>query len=342
MKNVSQVLIPHTDTVNIVYDTVTIEKLTGNGGREDLIYYYHGNHLSSTQTITDGWGYAVQQVVYAPFGEVVKERNQNWNNNVPAYLFNGKELDEESGMYYFEARYMKPPTFISRDPLFEKYAHFSPYVFTANNSLKYVDPDGNQPVKSQAGTIQGFVTFFNNTTTRMGTLKGKDAHNAMLRLGQTKFDFPRMITPATTAPFNTQADRYIYTEKGGWIDMSHFLFYAGTAYQYKQEGEKYPVGKALQDGLIQELSDMIFAKHSAFSYEDLPSDKFGAEFGANYFNPNSEKNFGEQLQDYMDNVLKATTPNQAPNYDTMPKEDSKNPPTRTNMYSSPIYTKETE
>jgi RHS repeat-associated protein len=123
-----------------------IASKAGSGGREDLIYYYHGNHLSSTQTITDGWGFAVQQVLYAPFGEVVKERNQNWNNNVPAYLFNAKELDEESGMYYFEARYMKPPTFISRDPLFERYPHFSPYSAMANSPLLYVDPDGNFPV----------------------------------------------------------------------------------------------------------------------------------------------------------------------------------------------------
>ncbi|WP_277674605.1 hypothetical protein [Piscibacillus halophilus] len=40
--------------------------------------------------------------------------------------------------------------------------------------------------------------------------------------------------PAATAPFNTPwGNRYIYTEKGGWIDMSHSMFYAGGAYQAK-------------------------------------------------------------------------------------------------------------
>jgi RHS repeat-associated protein len=138
-----------------VYDTVTIEKLAGSGGREDLIYYYHGNHLSSTQTITDGWGYAVQQVLYAPFGEVVKERNQNWNNNVPAYLFNAKELDEESGMYYFEARYMKPPVFISRDPLFEAKPWMSGYAYCSNSPVNRVDPSGlaDDWYENETGTI---------------------------------------------------------------------------------------------------------------------------------------------------------------------------------------------
>jgi hypothetical protein len=45
-------------------------------------------------------------------------------------------------MYYYSARYYNPPTFISRDPLFEKYPTLSPYAYCANNPLKYIDPTG--------------------------------------------------------------------------------------------------------------------------------------------------------------------------------------------------------
>jgi RHS repeat-associated protein len=62
--------------------------------------------------------------------------------NKRSALFNGKELDEENGMYYYSARYYNPPTFISRDPLFEKYPSVSPYAYCANNPLKYIDPTG--------------------------------------------------------------------------------------------------------------------------------------------------------------------------------------------------------
>lgn len=62
--------------------------------------------------------------------------------NLPKYFFNAKELDEETGMYYYEARYYKPPVFTSRDPLFEKYFWMSPYAYCANNPVKYVDPSG--------------------------------------------------------------------------------------------------------------------------------------------------------------------------------------------------------
>ena len=45
-------------------------------------------------------------------------------------------------MYYYSARYYAPPTFISRDPMFEKYPSLSPYTYCKNNPLKFVDPDG--------------------------------------------------------------------------------------------------------------------------------------------------------------------------------------------------------
>ena len=64
------------------------------------------------------------------------------NEVIPKYSFNAKELDEETGMYYFEARYYRAPTFTSRDPLFEKYFWMSPYAYCANNPVKFVDPTG--------------------------------------------------------------------------------------------------------------------------------------------------------------------------------------------------------
>jgi RHS repeat-associated protein len=107
-------------------------------------HYYTGNHLSSTQLVTDGAGVAIQQVEYAPFGEVVNEYNIDWNSGqVPDFKFNGKELDEENGMYYFEARYQSPPVFISRDVLFEEKPWMSPYSYCRNNPLNMVDPSGN-------------------------------------------------------------------------------------------------------------------------------------------------------------------------------------------------------
>jgi len=51
-------------------------------------------------------------------------------------------LDEENNMYYYSARYYAPPTFISRDPMFEKYPSISPYTYCKNNPVKRIDPNG--------------------------------------------------------------------------------------------------------------------------------------------------------------------------------------------------------
>ena len=109
------------------------------------IYYYHPNHLGSTSFVTDNNATITQGFLYAPFGEITTEYNINFGNNViPKYSFNAKEFDEETVMYYYEARYYKPPVFTSRDPLFEKYFWMSPYAYCANNPVMYVDPDGRK------------------------------------------------------------------------------------------------------------------------------------------------------------------------------------------------------
>ena len=113
----------------------------------DGIFYYHPNHLGSTCYVTDGNASVQQGFLYAPFGEITNEYNAGWQNGVlPKYSFNAKELDEETGMYYYEARYMAPPVFISRDRLFEKYPFMSPYAYCMNNPIKYIDPSGDSVV----------------------------------------------------------------------------------------------------------------------------------------------------------------------------------------------------
>ncbi|NLD50242.1 MAG: RHS repeat-associated core domain-containing protein, partial [Clostridiaceae bacterium] len=96
-----------------------------------------------TGMITDNSANITQGFLYTPFGELLYEYDPGWESGrIPKYSFNAKELDEENNMYYYSARYYAPPTFISRDPMFEKYPSISPYTYCANNPLKFVDPTG--------------------------------------------------------------------------------------------------------------------------------------------------------------------------------------------------------
>src|SRR5690606_16228173 len=58
------------------------------------------------------------------------------------YKFNGKELDDATGMYYYGARYYDPriSIFVSVDPLAEQ--TMEPYLYTGNNPIMFTDPTG--------------------------------------------------------------------------------------------------------------------------------------------------------------------------------------------------------
>mgnify|MGYP000392987660 FL=1 len=113
---------------------------------EKMQFYYHPDHLGSSSYITNLEGEVVQHIEYVPFGEVfVEERNNIWNT---PYLFNAKEFDEETGLYYYGARYYDPRinVWISTDPLQESDLGVSSYCFVKNNPIYYIDPTGQIPI----------------------------------------------------------------------------------------------------------------------------------------------------------------------------------------------------
>jgi RHS repeat-associated protein len=77
-----------------------------------------------------------------PYGEALFEEHSN-TRDMP-YLFNAKERDEETGLYYYGARYLDPETAVwyGVDPLVMKYPDYSPYAYCANNPIRYIDPNG--------------------------------------------------------------------------------------------------------------------------------------------------------------------------------------------------------
>ena len=127
---------------------------TGNDypSRYGSIWYFHKDHLGSSTLITDGTGSISQQVEYLPYGEVFLERQHNSDPNQPFYAtpykFNGKELDEETGLYYYGARYMSPRLSIwyATDPLQEKYPNITSYAYCAGNPILLKDIDGRDAI----------------------------------------------------------------------------------------------------------------------------------------------------------------------------------------------------
>ena len=301
-----------------------------DGGNPGTVEYYEADVVSAQD--------------YYPFGMIMPGRSVSAGEY--RYGFNGMEQDDEwsvtGGHLDFGARIYdsRLGRWLAVDPAASKYPSFSPYNFAINNPLVFIDPDGREPISSKVGTASDFKTVLDNSPREVGRFTGDEAHQYMQSLGETDFNWRRMRPePTQTGFFNELDSRYIYTEEGGWVDMVHFMFYAGRAYEYKVDGEEYPVGKAMQDGLLQEVSDIFVAPHSAFSYEDLPSNKHGADFAVDYFDPESDLTFGEQLENFLINELGATDPQNAPNYEDLPDEYP-DEPTRINLSTDPVYTEE--
>ena len=108
------------------------------------IFFYHTDHLGSTSYITDAKANVAQFDAYLPYGELLVDEHSS-TEEMP-YKFNGKELDQETGLYYYGARYMNPRTSLwyGVDPLAEKYPNIGGYVYCTSNPVTLIDPDGKE------------------------------------------------------------------------------------------------------------------------------------------------------------------------------------------------------
>lgn len=124
----------------------------GGGGRggntiqiSTKIIYHHSDHLSGASVDTDSNGAILETIDYYPFGSTrLDTQSSYWAND---YKYTGKELDSDTGLYYYGARYYDASLgrFISVDPWggdITDPQSLNKYSYVQNNPLKYVDPEG--------------------------------------------------------------------------------------------------------------------------------------------------------------------------------------------------------
>ena len=106
---------------------------------EQQTYFYHTDHLGSTVLVTDEDGEAVWSTEYTPFGGMASTEGEIKK----AAKFTGKDLDEDTGLYYFNARWYDSEIgrFISEDPAADP-NNPNLYTYCANNPMVFFDPTG--------------------------------------------------------------------------------------------------------------------------------------------------------------------------------------------------------
>ena len=123
-----------------------------NDTTKEETFFYHSDHLGSTSYITDNHANITQYDAYLPYGELLVDEHSS-SEDLP-YKFNGKQFDEETGLYYYGARYMNPVTSLwyGVDPMAEKYPNITGCSYCLNNPIKFIDPDGRDSYYTKDGT----------------------------------------------------------------------------------------------------------------------------------------------------------------------------------------------
>ena len=124
--------------------------------RAGQTYYYHQNALGTVAAITNSGAAVVERYAYDAYGAATVTTGAGvpvppnaWGTPHSAignpYLFTGRELDEESGLYDYRARHYDAikGRFLQRDTV-EQRADTNLYEYVNGNPTRWVDPYGHQ------------------------------------------------------------------------------------------------------------------------------------------------------------------------------------------------------
>ena len=144
------------------------------------VKYILENHLGSSVVELKDDGLEIKKEEYYPFGET-----SFGSHAFKRYKYNGKERDDESGMYYYGARYYSAwcCRFVSVDALARKYNQLTPYQNADNNPINGRDIDGNQSDNSSEAGDQKETNSENGQQPESNSKmpKGENIHNAEVR-----------------------------------------------------------------------------------------------------------------------------------------------------------------
>jgi RHS repeat-associated protein len=134
---------------------------------EVTIRYQYDNHLGSACLELDSSGAIISYEEYHPFGTTSYRAGRNaTETGLKRYKYVGKERDEETGLYYYGARYYAAwlCRFVSVDPLQFKYPELTPFQYASNRPVTGIDLDGLEFYRKDETVIKLGISSINWNT----------------------------------------------------------------------------------------------------------------------------------------------------------------------------------
>jgi RHS repeat-associated protein len=158
-----------------------------------VVEYYTTDALGSVRAVTKqvNGQWQVTRHDFMPFGEEVAPQNPPQDKR----LFTGKERDSETGVDYFEARYLRSGVgrFTTIDPVYTWKENlvdpqrWNRYAYVRNNPLKFVDPDGREiTVSPEVQALYGKARQSQSVRDYLKPYEGKNAPNLTISVGSIK------------------------------------------------------------------------------------------------------------------------------------------------------------
>ncbi len=219
-------------------------------------------------------GYDPLQVLLLQEHMPKQSNPKNYLNNTP-YLFNGKELDEETGLYYYGARYYNPreTVWLSVDPLAgynpvmetEHYidgqhnggvynsGNLNPYGYCYQSPVRFIDPNGKQVgFDYMLGTPEAIqAAAFNQMNPEAQTLTGDVIKDALVAIGDDIGDVLGPVIRQLPQQMQSVGDKaavvgYVLTAAGATSEVGVPLATAGNVVSWTGTGLEFLID--LYDG----------------------------------------------------------------------------------------------